>query len=142
MDALVLSLSYLLLFDLLKHAVKPILHAVLSPPWQLLHYLRPPIAYLLSVLQNKEIFFVREGFSTDLRIQEVIPPLSALLSISVCMQPLVQHVCNVVPLFGSLLSDYYEELIILFLLPLSLGDAGYMTLVPLVQALGLIPAWD
>ena len=46
------------------------------------------------------------------------------------------------PLLRALVADDLKELIVLLLLPLGLRDGRFVTLVPLVLALGVIPPRD
>ena len=78
---MLLNFEELLVLNLLEHAVKAIFNAVLGPSRQLLHDLRPPVANLLPKSQDLEVFIGSEGLSVNLWVKEVVPPLSALLSI-------------------------------------------------------------
>ena len=78
---MLLNFEELLVLNLLEHAVKAIFNAVLCPSRQLLHDLRPPVANLLPKSQDLEVFIGSEGLSVNLWVKEVVPPLSALLSI-------------------------------------------------------------
>jgi hypothetical protein len=57
-------------------------------------------------LQSKGIFL-------DFWVQEVDPSLTALLSISLDVQILVELICNLAPLLGSVFPDQLDELFIL-----------------------------
>ena len=83
-----------------------------------------------------------EALPRDFRVEEVVPPLSALFSVSANREFRLQLVRNLLPLFGSLDRDNPEELIIFSFGPLSLSYRGFVALVPLILALGIIPSWD
>lgn len=49
----------------------------------MLHYFGPAVANLLAKVEDLEVFLVGEGLSIDFRVEEVVPALTALLSVTV-----------------------------------------------------------
>jgi hypothetical protein len=119
---LLLDFKQLFIFNFLKHAVKTIFNAVLCAPGQLLHYLRPPVANLLSELQNLQVLLWAKRLAIDLWVEEVVPSLSALLTVPLYTKGFIKCFCDLLPLLCSFLRDYAEQLIIFALLPLGFRD--------------------
>lgn len=132
----------LLILNLLKHAVKSILHAILSSSRQMLDDFWPSVSYLLSQLKYFEILFIWKRVSVNFRIEEVVPPFSALLAVPVDSEFWIENLSYFLPLLCTLLAYNGEQLIVFFLLPLSLCNAWFVALIPFVLALSIVSPRD
>lgn len=69
----------------------------------MLDYLRPTIAYLFSKLEDLQVFLVGERVSVNLWVKEIVPSLSALLTVSIDAKLSIQDFRYLLPLLGSFL---------------------------------------
>lgn len=83
-----------------------------------------------------------KALSGDFRVEEVVPPLSALFPIPAHSELRLKLIRNLLPLLSSLDRDDPEKLIIFSFGPLSLSYRRFVALVPLILALSIIPSWD
>mmetsp|Transcript_613 Transcript_613/g.663 ORF Transcript_613/g.663 Transcript_613/m.663 type:complete len:282 (-) Transcript_613:260-1105(-) len=128
-----------LLLYLLVETIEPVFDAVLCSPREQFYYFRPSVANLLSLLKDLEVFLRGEGLAVDFRVQEVVPPLAALLAIPVCVKLGIQSVRNFIPLPSPLSGYYFKKHVIFLLLPLGFSDGAFVALVEFVLALSFIP---
>ena len=131
-----------LILDVLVHHVEPILNVVLSPSRHLLDDLGPLVPDVQALLKNEDVFGQAERVLFDLWVEEVDPPLSALLSVSGSTEILVKLLGDLAPLFGTVLSNQFDQLLILALHPVALLYGRLFILVELVLALRVVSAWD
>jgi hypothetical protein len=108
----------------------------------MLDYLRPSVTYLLAQLQYLQIFLRSEWVSIDLRVQEVVPSLTALLPITLYTEDSIEALSYLLPLFSTLVRYDSEQFLIFTLLPLGFCDIRFVSLIPLVLALSIISSGD
>lgn len=110
-----------------------VLDGVVGPPWQQLGNLGPLIAHVDVALQDGPILVGRPGLLANVRVEVVVPPLSALLA-----DPAGQLVGDDGPLLGPVPLDQLDDLAIFLLGPRALDEGGLEDPVPAVQTFDLL----
>lgn len=131
-----------LIFDILVHHIEPIFNVVLCPTRHFFNDLGPLVADRQALLENKDVFSEAERVLLDLWVQEVDPPFSALFTVSVGAKILVKLLRDLTPLFGTVLANQFDQLLIFTLHPITLLDGRFLILVELVLALRVVTARD
>lgn len=111
--------------------VESIFYIVFSSAGHLFDYDCPFIAYFEPFLQQVYIFFQWKGALLDIRIQEVHPTLSALLSVSQnrrltsrpwilqrkLSQIFIEHFCNLIPVLCAIVLNDLDQLLVFLWYP-------------------------
>jgi hypothetical protein len=123
--------------QLLLHAGIPVvLDGVVGATFKHLGYLSPLIA-VVAVHQIEDPFFLSAPADLlDLRVQVVVPALTALLS-----DPSWEVLSDQSPLLGTVLVDKVKDHAILFLSPGSLDEAWVQNFLPPMEALHICATW-
>ena len=123
--------------QLLLHARVPVvLDGVVSATLEHLGYLSPLVA-VVSVHQIEDpLFLTAPADLLDLRVQMVVPALTALLS-----DPPWEMLCDQSPLLGTVLVDQMKDHTILFLSPRALDEAWVQNFLPPMEALHICATW-
>ena len=129
--------------------VEPVLNIDLGSSLYFLNDLRPLIPDLKVLLQYQHIFFQRKWLAFDVWIQEVDPPLSALLSVPfticriwLCCNCLVEVLRNYVPVLIAIMFDDADEDDIFFSVPRQLLDGLTLFLSKSIATLEIISPWQ
>jgi len=141
-DGLMISIFYKFVFDVLIHHVEPIFNVVFGSSRHLFYDLWPLVTYRKSFLEDKDIFAETEGILLNLRVEEVYPPLSALLAVPGDPKTSIELVSDLRPLLCTILTDQFHELLVFSFDPVTLLYGWLLVLVELVLALRIISPWD
>jgi hypothetical protein len=107
---------------------------VISSSREKFGYFGPFVAILFMGLNYSSIFFRCPFIFLDIRIQMVMPSLSALLS-----NPTWQSLSDVTPIFCAILFDINSKTVILFLAPRSFDHGRVENFLPSMETLNICP---
>lgn len=131
-----------LIFDVFVHHIESVFNVILCPARHFFDDLGPLVADRQALLENKDVFGEAEWVLLDLWVQEVDPSFSTLFTISGGTKILVKLFRNLTPLFGTVLANQFDQLLIFTLHPITLLDGRFLILVELVLALRVVTARD
>ena len=141
-DRLMSSILDEFIFDIFEHHVKSILHIVFSSSRHFFDDFGPFVSNTKPLFKDENIFCKAEWVFLDFRIQKVNPSLSALLTVSINGEILIQLVGNLTPLLCSIFSDEPDKLFIFSLDPIAFLYRRLLILVEFVLTLGVISPRD
>ena len=130
------SLATLLLHLALERGIEVVLDVVVGAARQVLGDLRPPVAVLEMKFQNSLVLLFRPSVLLDVRVQVVVPPLTALLA-----DASGQVLSNLAPVLRTLLLDLVDQLTVFLLGPGAFDEGRVEDFLPTVEALHVRAPW-
>lgn len=118
----------------LQRGVKVVLNRVVRAAKQQFGYFRPLVAKLLVRVENYAVLLFSPFTVFNIRIQMVMPPLSALLA-----DPAVQFGRDETPVFSAVLVHEVDDGLVFFFCPRPFDQTGVEDLLPPMQALHVRP---
>lgn len=148
-----------LVLRVFEHHVESVFDIVLSSSRHVFDYFGPLIADLQLLFQDEDVLLGRKGHLLDVWVEEVHPPLSALLAVTFDTAQLhditvvlsltlnlnkifIEDNCDLIPMFRAVSCNYLDQLIVFYLTPNTLLNTFSPVQIISIETLAIITAWD